>query len=31
LTMYGYGALGELKKDSLGYGDALGVRKIYGP
>jgi hypothetical protein len=31
LTMYGYGALGELKKDSLGYGDVLGVRKIYGP
>ena len=30
LTMYGYGSLGELFKDSLGYGDVLGVKKIYG-
>lgn len=29
LTMYGYGALGELKKDTLGYGDVLGVNAIY--
>lgn len=28
LTMYGYGALGELKKDTLGYGDTLGVAAI---
>jgi hypothetical protein len=29
LTMYGYGELGEVKKDSLGNGDILGVRAIY--
>jgi hypothetical protein len=31
LTMYGYGARGETKKRSLGYGDIQGVRFIYGP
>ena len=31
LTMYGYGAKGELKKDTLGYGDELGVERVYGP
>jgi len=31
LTMYGYGAKGETKKRSLGYGDIHGVRFIYGP
>jgi len=30
LTMYGYGSTGELKKDTLGYGDELGVERIYG-
>jgi len=30
LTMYGYGARGETKKRSLGYGDIHGVRFIYG-
>jgi len=29
LTMYGYGSLGELRKDTLGYGDVLGVRRAY--
>lgn len=29
LTMYGYGAPGSLKQDTLGYGDILGVNKIY--
>ncbi|MCX6000680.1 MAG: hypothetical protein NTU41_14160, partial [Chloroflexi bacterium] len=29
LTMYGYGATGELKKDTLAYGDELGVEAIY--
>jgi hypothetical protein len=29
LTMYGYGSLGELKKDTLGKGDVIGVRKAY--
>lgn len=29
LTMYGYGAVAELKKDTLGYGDVLGVQKAY--
>jgi len=29
LTMYGYGATGELKKDTLGYGDELGVERVY--
>ncbi len=28
LTMYGYGALGELKKSSLGAGDILGVTTV---
>jgi hypothetical protein len=30
LTMYGYGALGEVKKDSLGAGDIAGLVKLYG-
>jgi len=30
LTMYGYGSTRELKKDTLGYGDELGVEYIYG-
>ena len=30
LTMYGYSSLGEVKKDSLGKGDILGVQKLYG-
>ncbi|GBD11605.1 hypothetical protein HRbin23_01275 [bacterium HR23] len=30
LTMYGYGATAELKKDSLGKGDCLGMQAIYG-
>lgn len=29
LTMYGYGALGESKKDTLGYGDLLGLNAVY--
>jgi hypothetical protein len=29
LTMYGYGAMGELTKDTLGYGDELGVEAVY--
>jgi|GEM_PF-2414227 len=29
LTMYGYGSLGETKKQDLGIGDMLGVEKIY--
>lgn len=29
LTMYGYGATAELKKDTLGLGDDLGVKAIY--
>ena len=29
LTMYGYGSYGELKKDTLGYGDFLGLNAIY--
>jgi hypothetical protein len=29
LAMYGYGATGELKKDTLAYGDELGVESIY--
>jgi len=31
LTMYGYGARGETKKRSLGYGDIQGVKFLYGP
>ena len=31
LTMYGYGAKGETKKRSLGYGDINGVKYIYEP
>lgn len=30
LTMYGYGSLGEIAKDTLGYGDELGLEKAYG-
>jgi hypothetical protein len=30
LTMYGYGAKGETKKGSLGYGDVQGAKFIYG-
>lgn len=29
LTMYGYGVTGELKKDTLGWGDILGIKAIY--
>ncbi len=29
LTMYGYGAMGETKKDTLGVGDILGINRIY--
>ncbi len=29
LTMYGYGGPGQLKDDTLGYGDELGVESIY--
>jgi len=29
LTMYGYGMTGELKKDTLGLGDILGINTIY--
>ena len=29
LTMYGYGALGELQKRTLGAGDELGIDRIY--
>lgn len=29
LTMYGYGALGELQKRTLGLGDELGIDRIY--
>lgn len=29
LTMYGYGSTGELRKDTLGYGDSIGVNAIY--
>ena len=29
LTMYGYGALGELQKRTLGVGDTLGIDRIY--
>jgi hypothetical protein len=31
LTMYGYGATGEISKDTLGYGDERGVEAVYGP
>lgn len=30
LTMYGYGGIGEVKKDSLEAGDVAGLRKLYG-
>jgi hypothetical protein len=30
LTMYGYSSPGEVKKDSLGNGDILGLQKMYG-
>lgn len=30
LTMYGYGSTGEVKKDSLGKGDCLGITNAYG-
>lgn len=30
LTMYGYGVVGELRKDSLGKGDCLGITAAYG-
>jgi len=29
LTMYGYGSMAELKKDTLGYGDVLGMKQAY--
>jgi len=29
LTMYGYGAMGELRKRTLGLGDELGIDRIY--
>lgn len=29
LTMYGYGSYGEVKKDTLGYGDFLGLNALY--
>lgn len=29
LTMYGYGAKGEIKKQTLGLGDQLGIQAIY--
>lgn len=29
LTMYGYGDIGETKKDTLGIGDTLGINAIY--
>jgi hypothetical protein len=31
LTMYGYGSTGEIKKDTLGRGDIMGITKAYGP
>lgn len=31
LTMYGYGATGEINKDTLGYGDERGVEAVYRP
>jgi hypothetical protein len=30
LTMYGYSSRGQTKKISLGYGDILGIRALYG-
>jgi hypothetical protein len=30
LTMYGYGGIGEVKKDSLASGDIAGLQKLYG-
>ena len=29
-TMYGYGGIGEVKKDSLASGDIAGLQKLYG-
>jgi|YelNatPaOPRAMG01_1025707.scaffolds.fasta_scaffold49819_1 hypothetical protein len=31
LTMYGYADFGEIYKRTLGYGDILGLQKVYGP
>lgn len=31
LTMYGYSSPEEVKKNSLGQGDILGLQKLYGP
>ena len=28
--MYGYGGIGEVKKDSLAAGDTAGLQKLYG-
>jgi hypothetical protein len=30
LTMYGYASVGETHKQTLGYGDILGLQKVYG-
>jgi hypothetical protein len=30
MTMYGYGALGETKKQTLAFGDIQGIKAIYG-
>lgn len=30
LTMFGYGSMGELKKDTLGTGDLNGIQALYG-
>ena len=30
LTMYGYASVGETHKRTLGYGDILGLQKVYG-
>jgi hypothetical protein len=31
LTMYGYSNYGETYKQTLGLGDILGLRAVYGP
>jgi len=31
LTMYGYASYGETYKQTLGYGDTLGLQAVYGP